>query len=148
MAHLSQDKLLSLLENRIKSFDIHDDDYSEKKDSNPPHNDTELLGLDFLGRNVYGECIHPNPLASHKIDLFDKERLLTGIDLPEILDIVKKWISGTPLNPCNAHIPFGILRAIYHSTLCPFMVNLLQERLKNACRTIYPLDGLHSDIQK
>ena len=77
MASLSQDNLLFFLKKRMQYFDIH-------------NHDCASLGLDFLGRDAQGECIHPNPLASHKLALFDKERLLTGIDLPEILDIVKK----------------------------------------------------------
>ena len=76
MAHSSQNNLLPLLKKRMEFFDIHDQDYAS-------------LGLDFLGRNALGECVSPNPLVSHKLALFDKERLLTGIDLPEILDIVK-----------------------------------------------------------
>ena len=117
MAHLSQDKLLSLLKKRMNDLDI-------------PENTHQSLGLDFLGRNALGECIRPNPLASHKLALFDKERLLGGHDLPEILDIVKNMNFWEAVESLQRTYPLWDTQAIYHSNLCHFMLNILQKQFK------------------
>ena len=78
MAHLSQELLLTLLKERMNALDTHENDHDFHEmdmDTDIPLSDYNF-GLDFLGRNVLGECIHPNPLASRKLDFFDKERLL------------------------------------------------------------------------
>ena len=123
MAHLSLDHLLPLLKKRMEFFDIHKSHYKS-------------LGLDFLGRNFRGQHVLTNPLAINnpeifdKPDLFDKERLLTGVDLPEILDAVKKLDFWDAVESLQRLYPLWDTQAIYHSTLCPFMLNLVQKELE------------------
>ena len=164
LAHLSQDKLLSLLKKRIIFFngqednsqkmttpmqqsdyedmdtdipqsdhDSYDEDMdtsNEDIDTSDPHIDYESLGVDFLGRNALGECIHPNPLGSYKLALLDQESLLTGIDLPEILNIVKRMDFWDAVESLQRTYPIWDTQAINHSILCNFMLNLLQKKFK------------------